>query len=204
MMDFERYAHEVRLAVASVASTFAGIPASFLYESDLQALLFARLFDRLALGNPPQWPLRERDWMVFEDEPPRIVVPVKTEYPSGTWLDIALLAPDFAKTEPRKIWSQPVSVGIEIKLWQADGSGGWQHEDRKKLERLAEEARREGRVFAGACLVFCHRPDDERIEIAAKPGALLVNPVRFELKPGEVVEWVVTSAWHGDETTFTT
>lgn len=51
---FRRYASAVQLAVRQVADRFRRAPASFLYESDLQGLLLAPLFDELA-GSSLSW-----------------------------------------------------------------------------------------------------------------------------------------------------
>lgn len=190
---FDTYSVAIQKTVAAVAEEFKRSPESFLYEKDLQSLLFAKLYDALA-PSAIEWPVRASDWMVLSGETPRRIVPVKTEYPSGTLLDIALLDPGFSTDAPRKIWSQQVLVGIEIKLWQADNSGDLHHEDQEKLKRLVEAARLEMREMAGACLVFCHRPEDERARNAKNAGAQ-VDPKRFTLKRNDVVEWIVTSAW---------
>lgn len=154
------YLDAVSSVLDGVAETFRREPASFLYERDLQALLFGRLFDRLATSTLA-WSGTELGLPGLARHPLRLN-PVKTEYPSDQRFDLAVLA----ETPDRlfNAWNQPVRIGIELKLWQADLTGADFRTDREKLDRYRAKAREVPRPFAGVCVAFCHRPDDWRLK----------------------------------------
>lgn len=156
------YLEAVKTAVSDVAATFRAQPGSFLFEAEVQALLYARLFEFLA-GSPVTWDLTNKGLPGLGNEGPLTLNPVKAEYPAGQRFDVALLAKE--SRPGLKAWSQPVRVGIELKLWQADLRTGAHIEgDRQKLERYAAEAMLDGRQFTGLCIAFCHSRDDWRLK----------------------------------------
>jgi hypothetical protein len=156
------YLDAVALAVRNVAEIFRAQPESFLFECDVQALLFARLFDRLS-GSPITWSPDKKGLPGLLNRTTLRLNPVKMEYPAGLLFDIAILG---LETYPDlKAWSQPVRVAVELKLWQADTKTGYHFDnDKKKLETYAEKARSEGRNFTGLCVAFCHHRSDWRVE----------------------------------------
>ncbi len=185
---FLKYSQAVSSAVRTVATEFIKSPVSFLYESDVQGLLFARLHDQLD-GAAIQWPLRAKDWRTVDNGEPQHINPVKTEYPDGTKFDVALLDPGFIPKQ--KVWTQHVRLGIEIKLRQADGAGRPYYHDRAKLKRYAQTAAKSGRKFAGVCLIFCHREDDKEFRHWREHDQIEVDPAKFTPRDGEVVVWAV-------------
>jgi hypothetical protein len=152
----------VSLAVREVAAIFRTQPESFLFERDVQGLLFARLFDRLA-GSPVTWSPEKKGLPGLLNRAALRLNPVKTEYPGGLLFDVAVLG---LETYPNlKAWFQPVRIAVELKLWQADLRTGYHFDrDKKKLETYAEKAMSEGRRFTGLCIAFCHHRADWRVE----------------------------------------
>jgi hypothetical protein len=161
--DVERsYLEAVSFAVRNVAATFREQPESFLFEADVHALLFARLFDRLA-GFPVTWAPEKKGLPGFLDRTALRLNPVKMEYPGDQLFDIAVLG---LETSPKEMaWTQPVRVGVELKLWQADTKTGYHFDnDKRKLEAYAAKAFSEGRHFTGLCVAFCHHRSDWRFD----------------------------------------
>jgi hypothetical protein len=152
----------VSLAVREVAAIFRTQPESFLFERDVQGLLFARLFDRLA-SSPVTWSPEKKGLPGLLNRAALRLNPVKTEYPGGLLFDVAVLG---LETYPDlKAWFQPVRIAVELKLWQADTQTGYHFDnDKKKLETYAAKARAEGRRFTGLATAFCHHRSDWRVE----------------------------------------
>jgi hypothetical protein len=156
------YLDAVTSALRDVAATFRQQPESFLFEADVQALLFARLFDGLH-RYPISWQSADLGMPGFGDRRAFTLNPVKAEFPAGTRFDLALLA-QHAQAGV-KAWSQPVRVGIEIKLWQADQRTGARiARDWQKLQRYRELAGKLQRPFTGLCVAFCHSRSDWRLK----------------------------------------
>lgn len=150
------------LAVREVAATFRAQPESFLFEYDVQGLLFARLFDRLA-GSPITWSPDRKGLPGLLNRTALKLNPVKMEYPGGLRFDIAVL--DSRTHSDQKAWTQPVRVAVELKLWQADlRTGAHFKDDRVKLENYAAKAKANGSDFTGLCIAFCHHRADWRVE----------------------------------------
>lgn len=152
-----RYLGALQEALSEVSAKFRQEPASFLYESDLQGLLFTKLFDRLA-DVPLRWKPDSKRWSIIKGDQALLINPVKTEYPTGRRFDIALIEPELPVVDP--VWDLDVRAAVEIKFWQADGTGGGYDRDFQKLSAYAEEAKKTGRRFTGVCAVFCHRSDE--------------------------------------------
>jgi hypothetical protein len=185
------YLGAVIAAVRAVASGFRSQPASFLFEAEVQALLYTRLFDILA-PFPLSWDPTGKGMPGLSSELALRLNPVKAEYPAGRRFDIAILAQE---TRPSlKAWSQPVRVGIELKLWQADQvTGARMDADRLKLERYGAEADGDGRRFTGLCIAFCHSRDDWRMKQWATAGDRPDEEERLVL-PAHGVRTLVISA----------
>lgn len=184
-----RYLEAAASALDEVAERFRAEPASFLCERDLQAVLFALLFDRLS-DAVVTWNQAAVGLSGVAEGRPLRVNPVKTEYPADERFDVAVLAPE--KMYPRqKAWSQPVRVGIELKLWQADQSGGDFHADRKKLELYLDKAAKEQRPFAGVCIAFCHRADEPRLDGWGASARRFVRSGELSIRDNEVSMVVV-------------
>lgn len=155
------YLAAVASALRSIATTFRSAPASFLFEASLQALFHARLFDLLA-AYPITWDLAGKGLRRFGGAGRVTLNPVQAEFPAGVRFDIAVLSAD--SVPDLKAWSQPVRVGIELKLWQADGvTGSHFQSDKRKLERYGELAAEAGRRFTGLCVAFAHDREDPRV-----------------------------------------
>jgi hypothetical protein len=183
-----RYLGAISEAVGYVADEFRKEPASFLYEMDLQGLLFARLFDQLKdLAFP--WLSGDKHWSRVAGGRKLVINPVKTEYPSGRRFDIALIEPGPKSEGPA--WDLHVRAAIEIKFWQADGSGGGYDRDCVKLKNYAEEAELKGRRFTGVCAVFCHRGDEPFTSEWFSDGVKL-NPTDRSLESHGVAVWAFT------------
>jgi hypothetical protein len=144
-------------AMLNVAKCFCREPESFLYERDLQSLLFARLFDGFA-HRALIWRPSLGLWGPTALRRPLLLNPAKSQYPAGRLFDLALIAPDPDPDDPA--WDLWVRVAIEIKLWQVAGSAGSRNEqDLDKLQKYSDDAHSAGRRFTGVSAVFFHDPD---------------------------------------------
>ncbi len=188
-----RYRSAVQNAVADVAEEFSRSPASFLYESDLQSLVFAKLFAELDDCRVRQEAPADY-WRSAADVSRLAINPAKTEYPDSTRFDIALLDP--VPDPAANIWNQPVRLALELKFRQANGGGPTFEADRSKLREYRSRAAPR-RKFTGISLVFCHRPEDEQLGPWRLRDDVLVDPGVFDVPDDGFVAWVVTSAWRG-------
>jgi len=184
------YLHAISDSMSVVAAKFRNQPLSFLYESDLQGLLFAELFARLSnLTFSWMSPNTNTRWSRILEGKTFIINPVKTEYPSGRRFDIAVIQP--GPVLDALPWDQHVRAAIELKYWQADGTGGGFEPDLKKLEDYANEALKDERRFTGVCAVFCYKAD-ERFISEYFPIGVALNPKELSLKEHGVELWVFT------------
>ncbi len=181
------------LAIKQVAEQFRQTPGSFLYESDLQGLLYAELFDALA-REPIRWKPGDARWDDVTDGEPLTINPARTEYPSDRRFDVAVLSPRL--NHEQNAWGQPVRIGIELKFRQVDGTGGGFQRDMDKLREYEREQRAAHRDFTGVCLVFSHRARDEFLaEWTRDPpegGRIITNPAELSLPTCDVVAWAIT------------
>jgi hypothetical protein len=169
----KRYFEATVSGIRSVVDAFRTAPASFLFEAELQGLLFARLFQDLSELAIP-WTPSHAHWATVANGRALHVNPAKAEYPAGTRFDVALLAPNM---EPgRKAWNHNVRLAIEIKFRQADGTGRGFADDEIKLREYAKLCHEAGRRFTGICLVFCHLCDDRSLLEWRDAGRIEVNP----------------------------
>ena len=78
---------------------------------------------------------------------------VHAEYPTGTRFDISVLP---ETSDPKRApWNQPVSLAIEIKLWQVDGTGGGVRGDIAKLTTYAQ-SEQGAADFRGMAVLLLH------------------------------------------------
>lgn len=187
--NWERaYRAAAAAAVASVAARFQHEPASFLSERDLQAMLFANLFDMLA-DRPLQWTAAD----VGLSKIGRATLyanPVKTEYSLGNTqerFDVAVLSP---VVRPKQhAWTQSVAVGIEVKFWQAGGGGWGIGDDVRKLEAYKRAPGSE--PFTGLALLFCHSAEKAVRRDVEAAGAEVWRPGLDLPDTPEIARWAV-------------
>jgi hypothetical protein len=144
----------VEASVRDVVYDFLEHPADYLFESDLQCALFGSL-----KGN-----FRDLSFVSSSSDVPRFfgdkltIHPVKSEYHynieehPGDKFDLVLL--DSQQDSSRRIYHQHCRFGIEIKLWNPDGTGGSIGPDVKKLIHYLEAARLRNKEFSGLAILF--------------------------------------------------
>jgi hypothetical protein len=147
-----KYLTELTRAIETTTAQFRHTPASFLHESDLQGLLFARLFSRLAKRCLPI-PAQDQRWNSVPSQDGLLTNPVQSFYPVQRRFDLALIASALTDEDA---WSQPVRAAIQIRLWQIIPVIRDWKPDRDKLARYHSKALEERRQFTGVCLVFSH------------------------------------------------
>lgn len=190
---FIRYKVAVQHSVGMLAEEFRRCPESYLYESDLQARLFGLLFADLA--DCPVVRSAEPYWRASCGRETLKINPVKSEYPDGTWFDIALLEPPAPSDPSRNVWNLSVRLALEVKFRQANGGGPGIEDDLGKMRRYAEAKGQA--AFTGISLLFCHRPDDEQLGDWCERHRLVLDPTTFEPPETGIVAWAVTSKGGG-------
>jgi hypothetical protein len=184
-----RYFDAVAASIREVVDAFRTAPASFLFEAELQGLLFARVFHELS-DLAISWTPSDTCWANVGHGPTLRVNPVKAEYPADKRFDLALLAPEM---DPgRKAWNQNVRLAIEIKFRQADGTGRGFEDDEAKLREYAKVCGAEGRRFTGVCLVFCHLRGDRTLRRWQENGRIEVNPDMLSPPHDGFAAWAFT------------
>lgn len=112
------YYSEIRNKVEDVLNefclTFASNPLNFLYESDIQGMLFCKLYDKFA-DESFYVRIEPNKFQNFKDIDERFINPIKSEYPTGTRFDIAVI--DKTKHH-QNFWKIPLIIAIEIKFCQ--------------------------------------------------------------------------------------
>jgi len=189
-MDTELLIENVHQSVTEVITEFSNNPADFLYEADLQCLLYTSLRRRFSpYPIPPQAKELEK---LFGYRP--LLNPVKSEFPYNVdglsaKFDVAIL--DHQQDPLRRIWWQPCRFGIELKLWQPDGTGNNIFSDLKKLKAYGEIAKSRGKEFSGLALLFVHPGAEERL-------ANLQTTIAPAISANEISLHVVTRTnWRG-------
>lgn len=162
----------VNESLQEIAKNYIKSPFNYLYESDIRCILYADIFHRMRDSTVKL----ESRTIGSQDPTGHLAInPVKSEYPSGTRFDIAIIEGPGDKA--RRIWNHRVNIAIEVKLWQIDGTGGGVLAD---LSKLAEYRRgREGQ-FLGISLLFCQPTMDYRKYLKDHLG-LLKPTDRLEL-----------------------
>lgn len=196
MHEFERdYLVIICDSLLRVGRQFQLEPLSFLYERDLQALLFADLFKSFAnLGLI--CPQTACPWAKAAPGHNLTLNPVKSEYPGrppksaqlrDRPFDLAIIAPDLKRSErgDPALWHLWVRAAIEIKLLQANEKRGGIRTDQEKLEQYRKKANAEGRPFVGICAVFCYLDNDKRLRELIRGGSAH-NPKKIVLDVNEV------------------
>jgi len=153
-MNDKLFLDRVEASVGDVVSDFLEHPADYLFESDLQCALFGSL-----KGN-----FRDLSFVSSSRDAPRFfgdkltIHPVKSEYPyniqghKSDRFDLALL--DCQQDSSLRIYHQHCRFGIEIKLWNPDGTGGSIWPDVTKLTHYLEAARLQNKEFSGLAILF--------------------------------------------------
>jgi hypothetical protein len=146
---------QLKQAISETVSEFMTYPVDFLYESDIQSLLFAKLRHEM---RDVRFRSEAKDVQRFFKFVPNIN-PVKTEYPlslngSRARFDVAVLSNQQDPT--LKIWNQFCRIAIEIKLWQPDGTGALPFDDLKKLQTYCQLCNSNKRAFTGIAMLFVH------------------------------------------------
>jgi hypothetical protein len=154
-------------AIAEFANDFASRPFDYLFEADVQADLHGRLRRALEADPVDLGEVRDRQlFRVSELKASR----VHAEYPTDKRFDLALIA---ASDREASIWDQPVGAALELKLWQADDTGGGINNDLRKLHR--QFAGSQDMAFFGVVLIAGHPGED-----VASVGALNARTPRLE------------------------
>jgi hypothetical protein len=142
------FRNEVIQAIRAFADAFAKQPFNYLFEADVQADLHARLRTTLDTLHVDLGTVRDHGRLGMKDP---MVSRVHAEYPTGIKFDLAIVSGCDAE---KRIWNQPVGAAIEIKLWQADGSGGGINGDLWKLHQHSATSGTE--KFLGVAMVAGH------------------------------------------------
>jgi hypothetical protein len=158
------YLRALKSAIVDVVADFQCNPFDFLYEADIQAVMFVRAREKF---------LPEKIEMIggyhpierYPDDSKIKTTPVKCEYPSEQRFDIAVI--DRERVEPYdrarwkernwkndRFWSQPLCAAVEIKYMQLgdklqDRARGFQ-KDLQKLRSYSEK----NPGFTGIALLF--------------------------------------------------
>lgn len=149
-----RLVEYLQSAVGETVLRFVAKPVDFLYESDIQSLLFAILRHEM---RDVRYKSKAKDVEVFFKSTD--INPVKTEYPVNLEgnrgrFDIAVLSSDH---DPNfRIWWQPCRIAVEITLWQPDGTGAGPWDDVKKLQTYWQASQARGLPFTGIAMLFVH------------------------------------------------
>ena len=182
--------------IKSFVKTFKKNPWDFLYESDIQGLLFSKIYSSLeehTIKIPPEFP--EVGGVHFN--------PVKTEYPYHSRFDIAILDSQLEKLKahyaklypisPERYvaWGMPLQMGIEIKYCVPDYSVFQKYRDMLSNVYKLEKYRRDSELsekFIGLAMLFILSESDAA-ELGHKETGLKPGPE--ELRPG-IHAWIVT------------
>lgn len=120
-------------SINAFAQDFAKRPFDHLFEADIQADLHGRLRAALQDHRVDFGQVRDHGQLGMRDP---FVSRVHAEYPTSRRFDLAIIS---RCNRDARIWNQPVSAAIEIKLWQADGTGGGINRDLRKLHEYHDD-----------------------------------------------------------------
>jgi hypothetical protein len=145
----------LKYAISETVAEFQANPVDFLYESDIQSLLFTKLRHEM---REVRYESKAKDVdLLYKSE--HSINPVKTEYrlnASGLTgkFDVAILS---KKHDPAfRIWHQFCRIGIELKLWQSDGTGLSRFEDFERLQSYRQVCHKKDDHFTGIAMIFVH------------------------------------------------
>lgn len=204
----------ISTAIHTVREQYVGQYASFLNESDIQGLLFTKMFDQFGAYSYPFKPKNERWWRT-DTEVTLAINPIKMEYGyddetnnrSKERFDIAFIdsIDSSDSNQEDNWWRAPVRLAIEIKLWAMDKRRGqfvkgWV-KDFDKLEKY--KRRHPDQEFTGVSLLFTSRCDHdvEGLRNAArKPNsdacyAIEIDPDVIELERNKIQIFAFTPSW---------
>lgn len=161
-MNDELLLNQIRQSLAEVIAEFTSNPADILYEADLQCLLYNSLRKRF---HPYPIQSKAKDLQQLFGYHP-FINPIKSKFPynvDGLFAKFDLAVFDRNQDPLRRIWWQPCRFGIELKLWQPDGTGNDVLSDVKKLTTYREVAESRGKQFSGLALLFVHLGAERRL-----------------------------------------
>ncbi|HUX28131.1 MAG TPA: hypothetical protein VMV39_05055 [Terracidiphilus sp.] len=182
---------QLRCATRKTIAEFSASPMDFLYESDIQSLMFAKLRDEMLYV---RYKFETKD---FEERVGFIPIinPVKSEYPSDRRFDIAVLS---EKPDPTcHLWLQPCRIAIEIKFWQV-GSGGHPRRDVDELQLYWQASKINGRPFTGIAMLFVQPAAEQRLEDCKKLGDIICNGSNPQFPDDGIAFHLVTSSSWSD------
>ena len=178
MMPDDLILDVVKATLMSFVKIFQNNPFDFLYETDIQASIYSKLFYEFSLLRQSK-PMTGEKWIEEHYRDGSFVTTniVKTEYPSGIRFDIAVLDPglQYVKCTPQMsndmFWSQPVLIAIELKYCMlGDNANSKKNSclsDLEKLKRYQADHPQPDR-FCGLAVLFimsynenCRRHFDE-------------------------------------------
>ena len=162
-MDFIAVLHR---SIAELVKRFQSNPFDFLYERDLQAMLFSLMVDGFG---PVKIAMKGGYWKSdhYGEGDTIRTVPVRCEYPSGYVFDLAIIDPQMIRSydltqwqaaglKNDAFWNQPVMAAVELKYCQLGDRVNLKKAecsvDIEKLKRYQEE--RGERPFCGISLLF--------------------------------------------------
>lgn len=181
-MDSNLTLNKIQQSLYGVVAEFSKNPADFLYESDLQCMLYGNMRNNFSecLIRSEAKDLEQ----LFNYRP--LINPVKSEYPYNVEglrakFDLAIL--DDVQDPLFRIWWQSCKVGIEIKLWQSDGTGNDVFSDVNKLKSYLKIAQSRNKEFTGISLLFVHPCAEKRLAQITERTAptLSVNSVSLHV-----------------------
>jgi hypothetical protein len=183
-MSDKAFLDRVQTAVGEVVSDFREHPADYLFESDLQCALFGSLkesfMDLAFVSKSSDLPRFYGDKLTIH--------PVKSEYPynieghTSDRIDLVLL--DCQQDSSRRIYHQHCRFGIEIKLWNSDGTGGNIRSDVDKLRDYLKAARKREMEFSGLAILFVLPGAEKRLTASLQsslPPTIVNNEVSLHV-----------------------
>lgn len=181
-MSDDCFIDRIKTGINNVVSDFVQHPADYLFESDVQCALFSSLRDSF----------KDFTFVSKSSDLPNLfgdrltIHPVKSEYPyhiddhKCDRFDLAVL--DSQQDSSRRIYHQHCKFGIEIKLWNGDGTGGNRggiNADMKKLRAYLESAKQQGKEFSGLVILFVLPGAEKRLT----PSKRLTFSLQSSLPP---------------------
>lgn len=190
-MSDKPFFDRVRTAIGDVVSDFSQYPADYLFESDLQCALFGSLRDTF---KDVAFVSQSKDLLKFFGDK-LIIHPVKSEYPynieghTRDRFDLVLL--DTTQDPLHRIYHQHCRLGIEIKLWNPDGTGGSVWPDVANLKDYLDAARQREMEFSGLAILFVLPGAEGRLhtELKCVPSVPTITPNEVSLHVVTTAEW---------------
>lgn len=166
-MDYTAAIAALHGGIAKLVTKFQHQPFAYLYETDLQALLFSALVTEFE-NHPITMQGGYRKAAEYGESNNVITIPVKCEYPSNMRFDIAIIDPTTVRTYDKlqwqeqnmkndAFWDQPVMAAIELKYCQLGYKPRVVKQDcERDIRKLTGYLQRERgeRPFCGISLLF--------------------------------------------------